>query len=70
MLFLGELKSKLVTATNTERSAKEENVKLKAKVADVEGQLSSVSHQHQLLQMKLDQQSSERQLSENELKRF
>lgn len=58
---------KFQTSNSAERIAKEECTAVKSKLAEVESQLSTSNHKFHLLQMQLEQQKTERQLSEQDL---
>lgn len=58
------------TLTSSERQAKEECVTLRSKLAAVEGQLSTLTHQLEMLLLQSEQQRNERTLAEQELLRY
>lgn len=66
--FLGDLQSKFQASATLERSAREECVGIRSKLADLEGQLSTARHEVEMNQMQLEQLKTERLISEQELK--
>ncbi|CAH0546904.1 unnamed protein product [Brassicogethes aeneus] len=65
---ISELQTKLQATVKTEKLAKEECNGLRSKVAELEGHLSSLKHQQELFQMKVEQQKTEHQIKENDFK--
>ncbi|XP_066151451.1 TATA element modulatory factor isoform X2 [Euwallacea fornicatus] len=67
-LRISDLQSKLQAAASLERSAREESVSLRSKLADMEGQLSTARHEAEVGSVQLEQAKTERQIGEQELK--
>ncbi|XP_066260245.1 TATA element modulatory factor [Euwallacea similis] len=67
-LKISDLQSKLQAAASLERSAREESVSLRSKLADMEGQLSTARHEAEVASVQLEQVKTERQIGEQELK--
>ncbi|KAK9885128.1 hypothetical protein WA026_010641 [Henosepilachna vigintioctopunctata] len=63
-----DLQFRLNTAIANDRISKEECMKVKSKMTDLEVQLSSVKHQRDLLQVQLEQMKTESFMVEQELK--
>ncbi|KAL3274377.1 hypothetical protein HHI36_015775 [Cryptolaemus montrouzieri] len=62
-----ELQYRLSSVVTSEKSAKEECVNLRSKIAKLEVDYNSIKHQKDLLEVKLDQIKTERTISEQEL---
>ncbi|KAL1516991.1 hypothetical protein ABEB36_000815 [Hypothenemus hampei] len=65
---ISDLQAKLQTATSLERTAREECVNLRAKLADVEGQLNTAKHESEMVKVQRDQFEAERQMLEQHFK--
>ncbi|XP_060519303.1 TATA element modulatory factor [Cylas formicarius] len=68
-LKISDLKSKLRTSASLERSASEECVSLRARLADLEGQLGSARHRLELLGVELERQKTNGELTARDLQR-
>ncbi|KAJ8935604.1 hypothetical protein NQ318_017342 [Aromia moschata] len=66
---ISELQTKLQTSTSVERIAKEECISIRTKLSEIESELSTANHMGQMLQMQLQQQKTESQISERDLTR-
>ncbi|KAJ8980856.1 hypothetical protein NQ317_008915, partial [Molorchus minor] len=55
-----ELQAKLQTSASVERITKEENLKIKTKMSDIESELGTVTHKVQMLLMQLEQEKTEK----------
>ncbi|RZC32958.1 TATA element modulatory factor, partial [Asbolus verrucosus] len=68
-LKISDLQSRLQTSLNTERAVKDESVSLRSKLSDVESEMSSLNHQNEMIKVQLEQQKTEKQIAEQDLKR-
>ncbi|CAG9838883.1 unnamed protein product [Diabrotica balteata] len=66
-LKITELQTKLQTSSSSERVIKDECVQLRSKFSEMESQISSSRHKLELLEMELQQQKTEKLISEQEL---
>lgn len=64
------MQTKLQASGSLERSAREECVNIRSKLADIEGQLSTARHEAEMTKMQLEQLKTERQISEQDLQRY
>lgn len=56
--------------SSSERQAKEECINLRSKLASLEGEQGSLTHQLEMLLLQSEQQKNERMLAEQELIRY
>lgn len=63
------MQSKFQAASDAERLAREECLNMRSKVSSLETQLSTVTHQSEMVKMEVEQQKAEKIILEQELKR-
>ncbi|KAH1010663.1 TATA element modulatory factor isoform X1 [Dendroctonus ponderosae] len=64
---ISDLQTKLQASGSLERTAREECINIRSKLADIEGQLSTARHEAEMSKMQLEQLKTERQISEQDL---
>lgn len=70
IIYADETQSKLQSAKEAEKAAKDECIGLRTKVSLLEGQLNSALHDVESMKMEVEKKDAECMLKQNELKRF